>query len=219
MKQVLLLLLLPVTLTVTAFAQQQEICSNGIDDDGDGKIDCADMKCASFCFSESEGNNCSDGIDNDGDGQVDCADSDCDCTSVEICNNGIDDDGNGLTDCEDNSCTAFSSCQIEICDNGIDDDNDGFIDYSDGDCFATPRQRDSLALVALYHATDGDNWTRNDNWLIGSMDTWYGVTLSGERVYNLRLDKNNLTGGVPTEINNLSKLIYFDFSGNNIEVV
>ena len=74
---------------------------------GDGKIDCADMKCASFCFSESAGNNCSDGIDNDGDGEVDCADSDCDCTPVEICNNGIDDDGNGLADCEDNSCNRI----------------------------------------------------------------------------------------------------------------
>ncbi|WP_452225534.1 hypothetical protein [Lacinutrix chionoecetis] len=48
-----------------------EICSNGLDDDNDGFIDCDDFDCENFeC-------NCNDSIDNDGDGSTDCDDSDC----------------------------------------------------------------------------------------------------------------------------------------------
>ncbi|MYG50020.1 MAG: hypothetical protein F4164_11820 [Gemmatimonadales bacterium] len=36
---------------------------------------------------------------------------------------------------------------------------------------------DRDALVALYHATEGDNWTNNDNWLSNRpLSTWYGVS-------------------------------------------
>jgi Concanavalin A-like lectin/glucanases superfamily/Calcineurin-like phosphoesterase/F5/8 type C domain len=48
----------------------QEICTNGVDDDGDGKIDIQDPDCQSP-------EQCTDGIDNDGDGKIDAADSDC----------------------------------------------------------------------------------------------------------------------------------------------
>ncbi|MDP2161083.1 MAG: hypothetical protein Q8K02_11410 [Flavobacterium sp.] len=58
-----------------------EICNNGIDDDGDGFIDCADFDCNESPF---------------------CA--------VEICDNGIDDDGDGFTDCEDFDCNDFPGC-------------------------------------------------------------------------------------------------------------
>ncbi len=52
-----------------------ENCSNGVDDDGDGKIDCADPDCAQdpVCHTEICGN-C---IDDDGDGKVDYEDDDC----------------------------------------------------------------------------------------------------------------------------------------------
>ena len=42
---------------------------------------------------------------------------------------------------------------------------------------------DSLALVALYDSTDGDNWTTNTNWLTGPVSSWYGVTVSNGRVW------------------------------------
>lgn len=182
----LLLFILPVFI---ANAQQTfENCYNGIDDDGDGLVDCADANCAfaSECSSESANFNCSDGIDNDGDGKVDCADDECDCALVEICNNGVDDDGDGL------------------------------VDYYDGDCFATLRQQDSLALVALYHATDGDNWTKNDNWLTGPIDTWYGVQLYNNVVGTISLYNNNLRGSLPIEINNLRSISYFELDRNTI---
>ena len=35
---------------------------------------------------------------------------------------------------------------------------------------------DRDALVAFYHATDGPNWTNNENWLSDQpLDTWHGV--------------------------------------------
>lgn len=43
-------------------------------------------------------------------------------------------------------------------------------------CEQTCRERDSLALVALYNATDGPNWTNRWN-LNEPMDSWWGITL------------------------------------------
>ncbi len=74
-----------------------EICDNGLDDDGDGKIDEADEDC---WYKEM----CGDGKDNDGDGLVDLDDPEC--WGKEICNNNRDDDGDGLTDLED-----FEDCK------------------------------------------------------------------------------------------------------------
>jgi hypothetical protein len=51
-----------------------EICNNGVDDDGDGFIDCSDFDCINTTLKEC---NCSDGIDNDNDGFIDEADFDC----------------------------------------------------------------------------------------------------------------------------------------------
>ena len=68
--------------------------------------------------------------------------------------------------------------------------------------------QDSLALVALYTATDGPNWTRSDNWLAGPVGTWFGVMLDGggTRVVRLRLPANGLRGPIPADIGRLSKL-------------
>ncbi len=50
---------------------KKEICGNGIDDDGDGFIDLADLDCT------ETGSECGNGIDDDGDGFIDCLDFDC----------------------------------------------------------------------------------------------------------------------------------------------
>ena len=63
------------------------------------------------------------------------------------------------------------------------------------------------ALMALYHSTDGDHWTKNDNW--GSdkpLSEWYGVYLSNGRIDAIMLERNNLNGPIPDEIANLDKL-------------
>ena len=73
------------------------------------------------------------------------------------------------------------------------------------------------ALIKLYHATDGDNWTNNTNWLDETvpLDQWYGVTLNGN-VSELHLSNNNLTGYIPAEIGQLNEMVHLDLSGNNI---
>ncbi|MEJ2629328.1 MAG: immunoglobulin domain-containing protein, partial [bacterium] len=43
-------------------------------------------------------------------------------------------------------------------------------------------KKDSLALVALYNSTVGDNWTNNANWLTGTVSDWFGITVTDERV-------------------------------------
>jgi len=50
----------------------QEDCTNGLDDDADGQVDCEDSDCVDVCFED-----CGDGEDNDGDGAVDCEDDEC----------------------------------------------------------------------------------------------------------------------------------------------
>ncbi|MCK5777063.1 MAG: hypothetical protein KAH25_12845, partial [Bacteroidales bacterium] len=58
---------------------------------------------------------------------------------------------------------------------------------------------DSLALVALYNATDGDNWTNNINWLIGPVETWFGVITDADgNVIMIDLSSNYLSGIIPS---------------------
>ena len=58
---------------------------------------------------------------------------------------------------------------------------------------------DRAVLVALYKATGGDNWKRNDNWLTGKpLSTWDGVTTDADgRVTGLLLGANRLNGSLP----------------------
>lgn len=70
---------------------------------------------------------------------------------------------------------------------------------------------DSLALVALYKALNGDEWFRNENWLSAQpLKTWAGVhtkQVDGQdRVYALYIGGNNLRGKIPASIKYLSAL-------------
>ena len=68
-----------------------------------------------------------------------------------------------------------------------------------------PAERD--ALVALYRATGGDNWTERTNWLTDKhVSTWHGVIAFDGRVSVVSLGENNLTGEIPSELGNLSHL-------------
>lgn len=75
---------------------------------------------------------------------------------------------------------------------------------------------DSLALINFYNSTSGTQWTNNDNWLSGSVKTWYGITVSGNRVTGISLADNNLSGYIPDSISLLNKLNKFDISSNEI---
>ncbi|HPR31724.1 MAG TPA: sugar-binding protein, partial [Prolixibacteraceae bacterium] len=73
---------------------------------------------------------------------------------------------------------------------------------------------DSLALVALYRSTDGDNWTDRSNWLTGPVSSWYGITLNGDTVSQINLGNNNLNGVIPPEFGNLDRLDDLNLDGN-----
>jgi hypothetical protein len=62
----------------------EEGCTDGVDNDGDGEIDCADDDCLeeTACLAQPTygvgfESVCSDGLDDDADGSIDCADADC----------------------------------------------------------------------------------------------------------------------------------------------
>ena len=81
--------------------------------------------------------------------------------------------------------------------------------------YATDRE----VLIRLYHATDGPNWTRSENWLSDKpLDQWYGVKTSygGERVYGLALIDNQLNGPIPPEIGRLTRLRHMNLSENKL---
>ena len=146
------------------FTKQYEICDNGIDDNGDGKIDTQDSGCAYYaeCFGYPA-EVCDDGIDNDNDGLADCLDLDCKSAAncAARCGDGVV--NRSIEECDglafrDNvrACSAWSSkytggnlkcgsnCLIdtsactsyvpEICGDGIDNDNNGYTDCYDSAC-------------------------------------------------------------------------------------
>ena len=86
--------------------------------------------------------------------------------------------------------------------------------YLFGDLPAPDPSQDRAALIALYNATDGANWTANENWLSNRpLEQWHGVaTDDEERVTQINLRENNLTGTIPSEIGDLSTLeeLYLD---------
>ena len=71
-----------------------------------------------------------------------------------------------------------------------------------------PLVSDRAALVALYHATDGPNWTNNTHWLSDRpLGEWDGVRTDDEgRVIELDLRDNALRGTIPAELGNLANL-------------
>ena len=124
-----------------------ELCANGLDDDGNGLVDCFDSACAAdvACAIVTR-EVCNNLIDDDRNGLTDCADPFCatepGCVVLsELCTNGADDDGNGLIDCADPACAADPACvviSLEVCGNGLDDDGNGRIDCADPACAAEP---------------------------------------------------------------------------------
>ena len=76
------------------------------------------------------------------------------------------------------------------------------------------------ALIALYNATGGANWTDNTNWLgaEGTECTWFGITCHEEEnnVRHLALRNNNLVGTIPAELGNLERPQTLELSANQL---
>lgn len=74
---------------------------------------------------------------------------------------------------------------------------------------------DRLALEELYNSTGGPGWT--NSWVLSDpVSTWYGVTVTGDRVTHLSLPNNNLTGTIPTQLGDLDQLIHLYLNKNNL---
>jgi hypothetical protein len=117
-------------------------CSDGVDNDGDGRIDHpADRQCESPS-DPSEDPQCSDSLDNDADGDVDSP-ADAGCRSARDnsespnpqCSDAVDNDGDSKTDYPDDpgcrSRTDNSESPNPQCSDGADNDGDGRTDYRD----------------------------------------------------------------------------------------
>ena len=65
-----------IIIAIPLLGQTAETCNDKVDNNGDGKIDCADALCT-FAATVEKGCNCYDGKDNDGDGKIDSGDTDC----------------------------------------------------------------------------------------------------------------------------------------------
>ncbi len=71
------------------------------------------------------------------------------------------------------------------------------------------------ALVALYLATDGSNWSEQTHWL--ATDTpcdWHGVQCEEGHIQQLDLKDNSLAGSLPPALGQLTELRRFDVSRN-----
>ena len=133
---------LPVQCTAACASPPAEDCSDGVDNDCDFKVDCADVDDCGNLAPEAV---CDDGIDNDCDLNVDCDDADCagDLACLCIVQNAS---CSADTDCCSNKCrggrckgSGGSSCTLSAatevnCSDGVDDDCNTFIDCADDAC-------------------------------------------------------------------------------------
>jgi hypothetical protein len=76
--------------------------------------------------------------------------------------------------------------------------------------------QDSLALIDLYNSTNNVGWYNHANWLTtASVTTWYGITVSENRVTKINLRTNGITGIIPASLGNLTNLQVLDLGGNS----
>jgi PKD repeat protein len=64
----------------------------------------------------------------------------------------------------------------------------------------TSPNQDSLTLVALFDATNGQNWLNKTNWKVAGrpISTWYGVSVNAQGyVQAIQLSNNRLSGSLP----------------------
>ena len=79
------------------------------------------------------------------------------------------------------------------------------------------------ALIALYNATNGDNWHNNTNWCSDKpFEEWYGIQSFGNtgmmNIYQLNLKNNNLSGKLSDELGELGPSVFHIILDDNPEL-
>ena len=94
----------------------------------------------------------------------------------------------------------------------------GFAQLPSSQIPETRKEAERAALVALYNATGGPNWTNNANWVSGQpVGRWRGVTTdSSGQVVGLSLPENGLTGEIPSELGSLANLTWLSLNENQL---
>lgn len=78
-------------------------------------------------------------------------------------------------------------------------------------------ETDSLAMVALYEKTNGENWDDNTNWAdVAPLREWHGINRVAWRIFSLWISDNNLSGPLPSELGNLKELRELALPNNHI---
>lgn len=121
------------------------VCTDRVDNDGDGRFDCGDPGCAAVpelcCGREADDRACQDRSDNDADGYIDCDDRSC--AAAAPCAGSPT---KTVTTCLDTgACPAGDEASLERCRDGGDNDGDGYVDCADFDC-SRSRQAEVRAL-------------------------------------------------------------------------
>ena len=82
----------------------------------------------------------------------------------------------------------------------------------DGTGAECPPLSDREALEALYDATSGPDWIRNENWLTDApLAEWDGVKVDDQgRVVGIRFTANGLVGRIPPELGDMAHLRSLD---------
>ncbi|WP_428275017.1 leucine-rich repeat domain-containing protein [Candidatus Palauibacter sp.] len=88
----------------------------------------------------------------------------------------------------------------------------------EGEFLACNEERSDL--MTLYEAMGGESWTESANWgTAAPLDRWYGIAVddSTGRVISINLNRNNLSGEVPTEIQYFPHLRTLRLDYNQLE--
>jgi len=78
------------------------------------------------------------------------------------------------------------------------------------------RAEDSLAMVSLYLSTNGDSWSRKSGWLSDSFDQWQGLVFENDRLVEVGLADNQMTGTLPADLFYADNIRKFDIEENSL---
>jgi len=83
--------------------------------------------------------------------------------------------------------------------------------------YSNANLQDSLALVDLYNSTNGPTWKNHSDWLTSApIGLWYGVTQTKGRVRKLDLSYNELSGTLPSSLEDIQYLNILYLNSNLI---